>query len=121
MRFLIDENLALSFAAILQSLGYDAAHVSQLGLNATDDAIILDYAGKQGYIVITFDLDFSRLIAIGNLQLPSLITFRMDKMSPLLFRQIMEQHLGNLQSALMAGAMVTITKSGIRVKQLPVR
>lgn len=66
MRFLIDENLGMSFATILQSLGYVAVHVSQIGLNATDDAIILDYAEKQGYVVVTFDLDFSRLIATGN-------------------------------------------------------
>lgn len=113
--------MPLSFAEILNELGHEAVHVFDVGLNETDDAIILEYARKNGQIIITFDLDFSRLVAIGNLRLPSVITFRTDTMTPALFRQVMVRHLEELQEALTVGAMVTITNRNIRVKRLPVR
>ena len=121
MKFLIDENMPISFAETLNGMGQEAVHVFDVGLDETDDAIILEYAEKHGQTIITFDLDFSRLVAIGSLRLPSVITFRTDTMTPALFNQIMVQHLETLLDALTAGAMVTITDRNIRVKRLPVR
>jgi predicted nuclease of predicted toxin-antitoxin system len=120
MKFLIDENMPLSFAEILNGMGHEAVHVFEVGLDETDDAIILEYAQKQGQTIITFDLDFSRLVAIGNLRLPSVITFRTDTMTPALFHQVMIQHLPSMLEPLTAGAMVTVTDGNIRVKKLPV-
>ena len=121
MKFLVDENMPLSFADILRELGYEAVHVLNEKLNETDDALILSHALQNQQIIITFDLDFSRLVAVSNLQLPSVITFRTDNMTPSLFRQVMAQYLENLREALNTGAMVTITGQNIRVKRLPVQ
>ncbi|MBK9015868.1 MAG: DUF5615 family PIN-like protein [Saprospiraceae bacterium] len=41
MKFLIDENMPLSFAEILNGLGHEAVHVFDVGLDETDDAIII--------------------------------------------------------------------------------
>lgn len=120
MKFLVDENMPFSFTEILRELGYEALHVLEAGLDETDDALILSYAQLHQQIIVTFDLDFSRLVAVGNFQLPSVITFRLDTMTPLFFRQIMSQHLENLKEALNTGALVTVTSQNIRVKKLPV-
>lgn len=40
MQFLVDENMALSYAKTLRSLAYKAAHVSEVGLTSTDDDIV---------------------------------------------------------------------------------
>jgi predicted nuclease of predicted toxin-antitoxin system len=120
MKFLIDENMPLSFAEILNGMGYDAVHVFEVGLDETDDAIILEHAKQNQQIIITFDLDFSRLVAVGKVQLPSVITFRTDAMTSDFFKQVMTQHLNNLNEALTGGALVTITDQNIRVKRLPV-
>jgi predicted nuclease of predicted toxin-antitoxin system len=66
-------------------------------------------------------LDFSRLIALGNFQFPSVITFRTDSITADFFSQVMSIHLENLKEQLMEGAMVTITDRNIRVKKLPVK
>lgn len=121
MKFLVDENMPLSFAEILRELGYEAIHVFDAKLDETGDAVILSHALQHQQIIVTFDLDFSRLVAVGNLQLPSVITFRTDNMTPSLFRQAMAQYLENLREALNAGAMVTVTGQNIRVKRLPVQ
>ena len=43
MRFLFDENMPRSFARILRQLGYDAIHVSDVGLTSTKDRIIVNH------------------------------------------------------------------------------
>lgn len=66
MRFIVDENMPRLFAGILRERGFDASHVQEIGYNSTDDELILDFAAANGYVIITFDLDFSRLVALGN-------------------------------------------------------
>jgi len=120
MKFLIDENLPRSFAKLLESLGYEASHVTEVGLEETDDVQIVHYARQYHYIIITFDLDFSRIVALGSLEFPSIITFRMDSMNSEKFYGILQQHLPVLEQALQHGSMVTVTDLRIRVKKLPV-
>ena len=55
MRFIVDENLGLSYAQRLRDMGYDAVHVCEVGLGETDDQIIVEYAQSKGLIIITFD------------------------------------------------------------------
>ncbi len=120
MNFLIDENLPLSFAEIIREMKYESAHVYEVGLDKTDDSTILEYASSHGQIIITFDLDFSRLVATGKHQLPSIITFRTDAMTASFFKNAFVQHIDKLREPLVTGAMVTITEHNIRVRQLPV-
>lgn len=54
MKFLIDENMPLSFAEILREMAYEAVHVFDVGLDETEDAIILEYAKQNQQIIITF-------------------------------------------------------------------
>lgn len=121
MKFLVDENLPLSYAKLLTSLGYSASHVIEVGLSETDDTLIVDFARKNQLVIITFDLDFSRIIALGDFDSPSVITFRMDTMTIEKFSTIVEQHLPQLAKSLNDGSMITITDQQIRVKKLPIR
>ena len=120
MRFIVDENLGLSYAQRLRDMGYDAVHVCEVGLGETDDQIIVEYAQSKGLIIITFDLDFSRSVALGKLELPSVITFRLGKITKDIFQAILQDCLPRLEDTLMAGALATITEHKIRVQPLPV-
>jgi predicted nuclease of predicted toxin-antitoxin system len=120
MRFLIDENLAKSCAAVLRSLGHEAVHVAEIGLTSTDDEDIVAFALRENYIVVTFDLDFSRIVALSKKPFPSIITFRLGEISPREFQEIMLLHLPNLSADLPQGALVTIDSRGVRIQKLPV-
>jgi len=62
VKFLIDANLPYSSKILLESMGFDASHVKDVGLtNALDDEIFL-FAQKNECIIITRDLDFSNII-----------------------------------------------------------
>jgi predicted nuclease of predicted toxin-antitoxin system len=121
MKFLFDENMPPSFCNVLQELGYEAIHVYDVSLNQTPDNEIVTFANQNNYIIVTNDLDFSRIIAVGNLIMPSVITFRMPKLNRTIFSSIIELNLDDLKSALLEGALITIDDKKIRIQNLPVR
>ena len=121
MRFLFDENMPRSFPKILRKLGYEAIHVSDVGLTSTKDHIIVSFAEKTSDVMITFDLDFTTIVATENLPFPSVITFRLPELNQIDFEIIMSQHLESLLEALAKGALITINERGIRIRYLPVR
>ena len=121
MKFLFDENMPPSFCSILQDLGYEAIHVYDVNLNQTPDNEIVIFAQKHNYIIITNDLDFSRLIAVGNLAMPSIITFRMPQLNKTIFSEITTLNLADLIDALNEGSMITIDDKKIRIQTLPVK
>jgi len=83
MTFLLDENLALSYAEALHDIGINAIHVIDVGLHQTKDEDIVDFARNNKQVIITFDLDHTRIVAMSGNQLPSIITFRVMQFSNL--------------------------------------
>ena len=62
-KFLIDENLSPLLAPFLQSLGYAATSVKDVGLNGQSDKVIIAKAKKNKWIVVTQDLGFGFVYA----------------------------------------------------------
>ncbi|MFN8348234.1 MAG: DUF5615 family PIN-like protein [Spirosomataceae bacterium] len=120
MKFLLDENLPAYYRSLFciddQHVGF---HVSDYGLTNTPDEIIREFAQKNEFTIVTFDLDFSRLAAINNEQKPSIITFRTSKMSEAFLKSFVENHLSELLPYLEIGATVTVDDRKIRIKTLP--
>jgi predicted nuclease of predicted toxin-antitoxin system len=73
MRFIVDENLPARAAQWLAGKGYDAHHVSDLGLTGRPDADIWTVACGEGAFVVSRDADFivaaSRSIQSGVVRL----------------------------------------------------
>lgn len=120
MRFLINENLALSCAMAMRSIGYEAVHVAEIRLTSTDDEDIVAFALQEDYFIITFDLDFSRIVALSRKRLPSVITFRVGELSVTNFQELILLNLPNISNDLSEGALVTIDPRGTRTQRLPV-
>ena len=66
MKFLVDMALSPDLAIWLRSQGHDAAHAAELVLNRAADTEILSMALDAGRVVISADLDFPRLLALGG-------------------------------------------------------
>ena len=82
MKFLLDMGLAQSTAVFLRSQGYNSLHLRDQGLQRLPDDEIIKKARQEDRIILTHDLDFGRLIALSQMQLPSVVTFRLDIMEP---------------------------------------
>jgi predicted nuclease of predicted toxin-antitoxin system len=58
---LFDQNLSPSLVGRLADLYPSAAHVQALGLAASLDRVVWEYAHQHDYIIVTKDADFSEL------------------------------------------------------------
>lgn len=74
LRFLADMNLSPATVADLREQGWDILRVSQVLPMDTEDSEILEFARQQNRVIVTQDLDFSELVALGGYARPSLIT-----------------------------------------------
>jgi predicted nuclease of predicted toxin-antitoxin system len=119
MKFLLDENLPAYYCELFQSLGFECTHVTHHRLTNTPDEVIRQFARQEDFVIVTFDLDFSRLTALDNVIKPSVLTFRTSKMSLDFLRSFLQIHLLELVSFLEKGALVTVNDRKIKIKQLP--
>jgi len=62
LAFLIDEDLPRGLAVRLRTAGFDATDVREVGLRATPDAAIYQYAVAHTLAILTADLGFSNLV-----------------------------------------------------------
>ncbi len=67
MRILADENVHVGIVAGLRHGGCLVDFAPDIGLGATDDRAILDYAEEHSLVVISGDKDFGGLIEFGSL------------------------------------------------------
>jgi predicted nuclease of predicted toxin-antitoxin system len=61
----------------LRSQGYDATHLRDEGLHRMANGEIFAKAIREGRIIVTFDLDFSEIVALSKGQKTSVILFRL--------------------------------------------
>lgn len=121
MRFLIDSALSPEVARLLCDAGHDAVHVREYGLQAAEDAVIVERAEREDRILVSADTDFAALLAVARKAKPSFILFR----EPDVIRagdyvaRILES-LPLLASELEAGCVVVFRHGRIRLRSLPI-
>ena len=66
MNFLADIGISPKTVDFLRGLGHDAVHVSELGLPTASDPSILEQARLGNQTLLTHDLGFGELLAVGG-------------------------------------------------------
>lgn len=62
MKFLTDENIAVSVVRSLRQAGFDVKDAKEQKLHGTSDTELLSIAHKENRIILTHDKDFGNLI-----------------------------------------------------------
>lgn len=57
MKLLFDENLSHKLASLLADLFPDSIHVRDVGLKASDDPLVWDYAKNNNFVIVSKDSD----------------------------------------------------------------
>ena len=82
MIFLLDMNLSPRLVSILSEAGLETLHWSSVGPPGAADAAIMAYAKDLDWVVLTYDLDFSAILAATQGQKPSVVQIRSGNISP---------------------------------------
>jgi predicted nuclease of predicted toxin-antitoxin system len=80
----------------------------------------MEKARQEGRVVLTCDLDFADLLAIGAHTLPSVILLRLQNQTPAAVNPRLSAVLSECREALMAGAIVTVEETHYRLRRLPI-
>ena len=120
LRFLVDMNLPAETVTNLRQHGWDVFRVSQVLPMDAQDSEILEFARQQNRVIITQDLDFSSLLALGGYEKPSLITFRLSVPDSETITRKLLDIMPHIEDRLAEGCAVTIDDRRARVRRLPI-
>jgi len=121
LHLLADVHLSPLTVETLRSQGYDMVRTTDLLPATADDTEILELARVEGKVVLTQDLDFSMLVALGNYGLPSLITLRLSSARPDVVARRLLDILPAVEMELIEGAAITVSDDSARIRKLPIR
>jgi predicted nuclease of predicted toxin-antitoxin system len=120
MKFLANMGISPDTVKFLRDLGYEAVHLHEEGLDRLPDPDILCKARREGYVLLTSDLDFGELLAHGGEALPSVVIFRLSNMHPVSVNRHLAEVIERFGPDLERGVIASMTERRIRVRQLPI-
>jgi predicted nuclease of predicted toxin-antitoxin system len=119
MRFLADAGISPRTVGFLE-LGHEALHVRTLGLQRAPDHEIVKRARADASVVLTFDLDFGEILALGVLDKPSVILFRLADERAESVNSRLSTVLSERRAEIESGALILVEDTQYRVRRLPI-
>ena len=120
MKLLADLHISPRTVEFLRTLGHDVARIIEIMPPDAGDQAVVAEADKQHRVILTQDLDFSSIIALGGRKRPSIITLRLSSSRIEHVNAVLQKVLPTVESDLVAGAVVTVEDTRIRLRQLPI-
>lgn len=120
-RLLLDQGLSPSAAMILRQDGFDAVHVSELGMAKADDVEILERARADERVCITLDHDFHSHLALTGQGRPSVVFLRVQGLDAQGQADLIRSVYITCEHILAEGAAVSADHCSIRLRRLPLR
>jgi predicted nuclease of predicted toxin-antitoxin system len=121
LTIVLDNCLPVSWVAFLQNHGHDARHWRELGPANAPDSAIMRWAHEHNGVVLTQDLDFTRLLFQAQAALPSVIQLRIDDVRPVSIGEDVLAILKQNAAELLTGALITVKGRKSRLRILPLR
>lgn len=120
-RILLDQGLSPGTATLLRAEGWDAVHVTEVGLDQAEDSEILDFARQDGRTCVTLDHDFHAHLALAQAGGPSVILVRLEGLRSRQQADLIRTVWAACADAIATGAAVSVDEVAIRVRKLPLR
>jgi predicted nuclease of predicted toxin-antitoxin system len=121
IRLLADLNISPLSVAILRRHGWDVIRVSEILPPTAPDREILGRARADGRAVLTEDLDFSALLAVGGFDTPNLVTLRLSQSDPEIVAARLLEAEALLERSLSESCAITLDDRTLRIRPLPIR
>lgn len=122
MKFVVDQPVSPILASWLQAqAGHDAFHVRERGLSTADDDEIFGLAVQESRIIITSDLDFSRIVALSGRDAPGVILFRSGNVTDAEMLAMLQRVLRDFDADTIGHSIIVVEPTSTRAARLPVR
>ncbi len=118
MKILIDMNLSPGWCEVLARHGWEVVHWSSVGDPKATDAQIMSWAKREGFIVLTHDLDFGALLVATRQEGPSVVQVRTQDVSPRHLEPLLVAALRQFEGQLEKGAIVVVDQARLRARLL---
>ncbi len=105
MKFLVDNQLPATLSRCLVKLGYDSAHVLDIGLDAATDKQIWDFAFREDYVIISKDEDFCEL-QLTQRKRVSVVWVRLGNCRTRYLCGMFERYAENIAERLLSGEIL---------------
>ena len=113
--------LAPRVATWLVERGHEAVHASSLGLDRAPDPEIIERSRSDDRIVVTADLDYSRLLVLARVDKPGLILFRGGQYTDQQVTERLGRVLETIPASELPTSLVVVEAWRIRRRRLPIR
>jgi len=120
LRFLADAGISPKTVDFLNQLGHEAVHVRAEGLERSSDRALVERAQADGCVLVTFDLDFGDILALGVLDKPSAIILRLENERAESVNRHLAVVVTECVNALESGALILVEEARYRVRKLPI-
>ncbi|MBC7220518.1 DUF5615 family PIN-like protein [Candidatus Bipolaricaulota bacterium] len=108
IRFLVDQNLSPRTTEFIRSSGWEAQDLRTLGMMGARDDEIYEFAAAGGWVLLTYDLDFSRR-AVADRRLGGLVLLRVHPQTVENLHPVIEDFLRQVKPQEIVGSIVTST------------
>jgi predicted nuclease of predicted toxin-antitoxin system len=120
VRFLADAGVSPKTVDFLLGIGHEAIHVSTIGMQTAEDRALIQRAVVDRAVILTFDLDFGDILALGVLDRPSVVIFRLSDERTDSVNRRLAAVLADRLAELDAGALILIEDTRYRIRKLPI-
>lgn len=114
-------NLSPRWIEALAEAGIEACHWSTVGDGAASDREVFQWARRYGFVLLTHDLDFGRILALAGGRSPSVVLLRTQRLLPSDSATMLVSVLRRHTAAIEAGAAVVVSPDRSRVRLLPLQ
>lgn len=121
MRFLVDQPVSPLLAKWLRDEGHDAQHVRDRGMSCASDEDIFSVASAEDAVIVTSDLDYSRILALSRRDRPGLILFRAGPMTDQDMLLLLQRVMVSVPLSDIRRSIVIADRARLRIAALPVR
>jgi len=112
-------NLSPRWVDDLKAAEIEAQHWLVTGRADAEDQEILEYAHRNGFVLLTQDLDFSAILAATGASTPSVVQIRSENLDARLIAPAVIRAFQQLGTDLDAGALVSVDPARTRLTVLP--
>jgi len=119
MKILIDMNLSPDWVREFKRLNFEAVHWSMIGKPDAADAVLMNWARENNYIVFTHDLDFGTALALTKAEKPSVIQVRTQNVTVSHLSKMVTTTIEKYADLLNAGALLILDENKQRIRILP--